>query len=75
MPENMKDPYLDELKNDFNKYSSDLKKLKKKLLKASPQEQGKIIKQIDNIAKQMEKNQKQSTKVTKSRIKERRLKK
>ncbi len=72
----MKDPYLDELKNDFNKYSSDLKKLKKKLLKTdSPHEQEKIIKQIDNIAKQMEKNQKQSTKVTKSRIKERRLKK
>lgn len=72
----MKDPYLDELKNDFNKYSTNLKKLKKKLLKAdSQQEQEKIIKQIDNIAKQMEKNQKQSTKVTKSRIKERRLKK
>ena len=42
MPENMKDPYLDELKNDFNKYSSDLKKLKKKLLKAAPQEQVKL---------------------------------
>ena len=68
----MKDPYLDELKNNFNKYSSNLKKLKKKLLNAdSQQEQEKIIKQIDNIAKQMEKNQKQSTKVTKSRIKER----
>ena len=72
----MKDPYLDELKNDFDKYTSDLKKLKKKLLKNnSPQEQEKIIRQIDSIAKQMEKNQKQSTKVTKSRIKERRLKK
>ncbi len=72
----MKDPYLDELKNDFNKYSSNLKKLKKKLLKTDlPQEQEKIIRQIDNIAKQMENNQKQSTKVTKSRIKERRLKK
>ena len=76
MPKDMKDPYLDELKNGFNKYSNDLKKLKKKLLKTdSPQEQEKIIKQIDNIAKQMEKNQKQSTKVTKSRIRERRLKK
>lgn len=76
MPKDMKDPYLDELKNDFNKYSNDLKKLKKKLLKSdSPQEQEKIIKQIDNIAKEMEKNQKQSTKVTKSRIRERRLKK
>ena len=72
----MRDPYLDELKRDFNKYADNLKKLKKKLLKTdSPQEQEKIIKQIDNIAKQMENNQKQSTKVTKSRIKERRVKK
>jgi len=72
----MRDPYLDELKNDFNKCTNNLKKLKKKLLKTeSPQEQEKIIKQINSIAKQMENNQKQSTKVTKSRIKERRLKK
>ncbi|MCE2505817.1 MAG: hypothetical protein J4F36_04990 [Nitrosopumilaceae archaeon] len=72
----MRDPYLDELKSEFNKYTNDLKKLKKKLLKTdSSQEQEKIIRQIDNIAKQMENNQKQSAKVTKSRIKERRLKK
>lgn len=72
----MRDRYLDELKSDFNNYTNNLKKLKKKLLKAdSPQEQEKIIKQIDKIAKQMENNQKQSTKVTKSRMKERRLKK
>lgn len=32
----MRDPYLDELKNDFNKYTNDLKKLKKKLLKTVP---------------------------------------
>jgi len=67
----MRDPYLDELKRDFDNYTNNLKKLKKKLLKAdSPQEQGKIIKQIDKIAKQMENNQKQSIKVTKSRLKE-----
>ncbi|MBI1663171.1 MAG: hypothetical protein IS860_06735 [Nitrosopumilus sp.] len=72
----MRDPYLDELKSEFNKYTNDLKKLKKKLLKTdSSQEQEKMIRQIDNIAKQMENNQKQSAKVTKSRIKERRLKK
>ena len=72
----MRDPYLDELKSEFNKYTNDLKKLKKKLLKTdSSQEQEKIIRQIDNIAKQMENNQKQYAKVTKSRIKERRLKK
>ena len=72
----MRGPYLDELKSEFNKYTNDLKKLKKKLLKTdSSQEQEKIIRQIDNIAKQMENNQKQSAKVTKSRIKERRLKK
>ncbi|KAF6244554.1 MULTISPECIES: hypothetical protein [Nitrosopumilus] len=72
----MRDPYLDELKNNFNNYTSDLKKLRKKLLKTdSLQEQEKIIKKIDIIAKQMENNQKQSTKVTRSRIKERRTKK
>ncbi|AFS81193.1 hypothetical protein NKOR_06590 [Candidatus Nitrosopumilus koreensis AR1] len=72
----MRDPYLDELKSDFANYTNNLKKLKKKLLKTdSPQEQEKIIRQIDNIAKQMENNQKQSTKVTKSRIRERRTKK
>lgn len=67
----MNDPYLNELKNDFAKYSSQLKKLRKELLKAnSSNEQSKIIKQIDIIAKEMEKNQKQATKVTKSRLKE-----
>ena len=67
----MDDPYLDELKNDFKNYSDQLKKLKKKLLKANSTElQTKIIKQIDSIANKMENNQKQSVKVTKSRLKE-----
>ncbi|MFB5605195.1 MAG: hypothetical protein ACE5R7_02785 [Nitrosarchaeum sp.] len=67
----MDDPYLNELKNEFNKYSSELKKLKKSLLKSnSVDEQAKIIKKIDSIAKEMEKNQRQSVKVTKSRLKE-----
>ena len=35
----MQDPYLDELKNDFNKYSNELKKLKKKLLKTKSSEE------------------------------------
>ncbi len=52
-----------------------LKKLKKKLLKTnSSEEQAKIIKQLDSIANKMENNQKQSVKVTKSRIKERKQK-
>ena len=71
----MRDPYLDELKNDFEGYSNKLKKLQKKLLKTNSEEQSKIIKQIDSIAKKMETNQKQSVKVTKSRIKERKSKK
>jgi len=71
----MRDPYLDELKIDYNSYSNQLKKLKKKLLKSNPEEQLRIIKQIDSIAKKMETNQKQSVKVTKSRIKERKSKK
>jgi hypothetical protein len=71
----MRDPYLDELRNDFDKYSNQLKKLKKKLLKTnSLEEQAKIIKQLDSIANKMENNQKQSVKVTKSRIKERKQK-
>ena len=70
----MRDPYLDELKIDFNNYSNQLKKLKKKLLKSNAEEQARIIKQIDSIAKKMETNQKQSVKVTKSRIKERKAK-
>jgi len=70
----MKDPYLDDLK-EFDGYSNQLKKLKKKLLKSnSTEEQSKIIKQIDSIANKMENNQKQSVKVTKSRIKERKKK-
>lgn len=70
----MRDPYLDELKIDYDSYSNQLKKLKKKLLKSNPEEQARIIKQIDSIAKKMETNQKQSVKVTKSRIKERKAK-
>ena len=49
--------------------------MKKKLIKTnSPELQAKIIKQIDSIANKMENNQKQSVKVTKSRIKERKAK-
>ena len=66
----MNDPYLDELKKDFKGYSAELKKLKQKLLKANSAEQSKIIKKIDVIATKMENNQKQSAKVTKSRLKE-----
>ena len=66
----MNDPYLDELKKDFKGYSIELKKLKQKLLKANSAEQSKIIKKIDAIATKMENNQKQSAKVTKSRLKE-----
>jgi len=67
----MNDPYLNELRDDFEDYSNQLKKLKKKLLKTkSPEVQAKIIKQIDSIATKMENNQTQSVKVTKSRIKE-----
>jgi len=67
----VKDHYLDELRNDFDSYSNQLKKLKIKLLKTkSPEIQSKIIKQIDSLANKMENNQKQSVKVTKSRIKE-----
>ena len=52
------------------------KKLQKKLLKTdSVDVQSKIIKQIDSIANKMENNQRQSVKVTKSRIKERKSKK
>ncbi len=66
----MNDPYLDELKRDFKGYSIELKKLKQKLLKANSAEQSKIIKKIDVIATKMENNQKQATKVTKSRLKD-----
>ena len=71
----MDDPYLNELKDDFDGYSDQLKKLKIKLLKTNSVElQAKIIKQIDSIANKMENNQKQAVKVTKSRIKERKTK-
>jgi uncharacterized coiled-coil protein SlyX len=70
----MRDPYLDELKDDFDRYNNQVKKLKKRLLKVDPDEQAKIIKQIDSIANKMENNQKQSVKVTKSRLKERKSK-
>ena len=67
----MNDPYLNELRDEFEGYSNQLKKLKKKLLKTNSTEmQAKIIKQIDSIANKMEVNQRQSIKVTKSRIKE-----
>ena len=71
----MDDPYLNDLRGEFNSYSNQLKKLKKKLHKTSSiEEQEKIIKQIDSTAKKMENNQKQSVKVTKSRLKERKKK-
>ena len=71
----MDDPYLNELKGEFNEYSNQLKKLKKKLLKTkSVDEQLKIVKHIDLLANKMENNQKQSVKVTKSRLKERKKK-
>ena len=65
------DPYLDDLKYEFRQYSSELKKLKQKLLKSNSNlEQSKIINKMDNISTKMENNQKQSTKVTKSRLKD-----
>ena len=65
------DPYLDELKNEFRQHSYELKKLKQKLLKSnSVSDQSKIIKKMDVISTKMENNQKQSTKVTKSRLKD-----
>jgi hypothetical protein len=67
----MNDPYLNDLKDKFKEYSSELKILNKKLLKLnSSEEQSRIIKKIDSIAKEMEKNQIQSVRVTKSRLKE-----
>ena len=71
----MDDPYLNDLRGEFNSQSNQLKKLKKKLLKVDViEEQTKIINDIDSIAKKMENNQKQSVKVTKSRLKERKKK-
>jgi len=70
------DPYLDELKKEFRGYSAELKKLKQKLLKStSSAEQSKIIKRIDSIGSKMENNQKQSTKVKNSRLKDMKKKK
>ena len=67
----MDDPYLNNLKNEFRKYSSELKILRKNLVKSnSSEEQLRIIKKIDSIAKEMEKNQIRSVRVTKSRLKE-----
>ncbi len=67
----MDDPYLDELKNDFRDYSVELKKLKQKFLKSnSALEQSRIVKKMDLISTKMENNQKQATKVTKSRLKD-----
>jgi len=67
----IEDPYLDDLKIEFNQYSKELKKLKQKLLKSiSPSEQSKIIRKMDVISTKMENNQNQSTKVTKSRLKD-----
>ena len=71
----MDDPYLNELRGEFNVYSNQLKKLNKALLKInSIEEQLKIIEQIDSLANKMENNQKQSVKVTKSRLKEKKKK-
>ena len=71
----MDDPYLNDLRGEFNNYSNQLKKLKKKLVKTnSIEEQLNIIEQIDSLANKMEKNQKQSVKVTKSRLKQRKKK-
>ncbi len=65
------DPYLDDLKYEFRQYSFELKKLKQKLLKSnSALEQSRIVKKMDLISVKMENNQKQSTKVIKSRLKD-----
>lgn len=70
-PREIKDPYLDDLKIEFNRYSAELRKLKKELLKSnSAAEQSKIIKKMDAISVKMGSNQKQSAKVTKSRLKD-----
>ncbi len=71
----MDDPYLNELRGEFNSYSNQLKKLNKALVKTnSTEEQLEIIEQIDALADKMEKNQKQSVKVTNSRLKQRKKK-
>jgi len=71
----MDDPYLNDLRGEFNWYSYQLKKLNKALVKTnSTEEQLEIIEQIDALADKMEKNQKQSVKVTHSRLKQRKKK-
>ena len=63
-------------RSGFRKNTNKIKKYRKELLKSnSPEEQSRIINQIDSIAKEMEKNQKQATKVSKftSKEKKRRL--
>ena len=71
----MDDPYLNELRGEFNGYSYQLKKLNKALVKTnSTEEQLEIVEQIDLLANRMENNQKQSVKVTKSRLKQRKKK-
>jgi ABC-type phosphate transport system auxiliary subunit len=71
----MDDPYLNELRGEFNGYSYQLKKLNKALVKTnSTEEQLEIIEQIDALADKMEKNQKQSVKVTHSRLKQKKKK-
>ena len=70
-PREFNDPYLKDLKIEFNRYSGELKKLKKELLKSnSLAEQSRIIKKMDIVSTKMENNQKQSTKVTQSRLKD-----
>ena len=69
----MDDPYLNDLRGEFNSYSNQLKKLKKKLLKTnSIEEQEKIIKQIDSTAKRWKiiKNNQSSDKIKVKRKKE-----
>jgi len=48
----MDDPYLNDLRGEFNSYSSQLKKLNKKLVKTnSAEEQIEIVEQIDLLSK------------------------
>ena len=67
----IEDPYLDDLKIEFKRYSSELKQLKQKLLKSnSNSERLEFIHKMDLISTKMENNQKQASKVTKSRLKD-----
>ena len=66
---------MNDLRGEFNSYSRKKKKLNKKLVKTnSTEEQLEIAEQIDLLANKMENNQKQSVKVTKSRLKQRKKK-